>query len=334
MQIKVQSPLSVKFKNNKGAESDITGSIYGHLSHYYLRRYYSEIVLTRLVKASLSSLNNENLFKELYQDNLVSFLVKFIETGSLKCYLYLNKGICKRISSVSIKNTLTNYKEVEVNITSSNKSLYNQINAISSILANLLELTQKTSELSTKLLFKGDGLRSRVSSDQANPIADLVALTVASNVMVLDSKDTIETGIPANYSKTMLKDNFDLGISTLSATTGFPMSFFSGDFGGGIASTSTIENTRLFEAKEQFFYTYLYEFFLNISTEIEPKMTLSDRYSLNEIQSFLIAFEDNINVDETLLNLGFTLKGNSNDKSTNDSKQAENKKQNISIRNI
>ena len=40
------------------------------------------------------------------------------------------------------------------------------------------------------------------------------------------------------------------------------MSFFSGDFGSGIASTSNIENTRLFEAKEQFFYTYLFDFFL------------------------------------------------------------------------
>lgn len=302
--------FNTKFKNDKGAKSDTTGSIYEHLSHDYLKAYYSEVVLTRMVKASLSSLNNDNLFKELYQDNLVAFLVNFIQTGSLKCYLYFNRGLCKRISAVSVQEQLPNFEEVEVDIKCSSKALYNQISAVSSIMANVLELTHKTSELSTKLLFKGDGLRSRVSSDQAKPIADLVALTTAnSNVLVLDSKDIIETGIPANSSKTMLRDNLDLAISTLSATTGFSASFFSGDFGGGIASTSTIENTRLYEAKGQFFYTYLYGFFLLVDEKIEPKMTLSDRYSLNEIQSFLMAFEDKIDVDETLLNLGFTLKG-------------------------
>lgn len=304
------SIFNTKFKNDKGAKSDTTGSIYEHLSHDYLKAYYSEVILTRIVKASLSSLNNDHLFKELYQDNLVAFLVHFIKTGSLKCYLYFNRGICKQISTVSVKAQLVNFEEVEVDIKCSSGALYTQISAVSSIMANLLELTHKNSALSTKLLFKGDGLRSRVSSDQANPIADLVALTTAnSNVMVLDSKDTIETGIPANSSQTMLKDNLVLAISTLSATTGFSASFFSGDYGGGIASTSTIENTRLFEAKDQFFDTYLYGFFRLVDPAIEPKMTLSDRYSLNEIQSFLMAFEDKIDVDETLLNLGFTLKG-------------------------
>lgn len=321
---------------NKSTSKSTTGSIFQNLQqNNTLSDYYVNIVLSRLIKASLSTLNNKELFKELYKDNLILFLSAMIKTGSLKCYLYRDKkGIYKRMSTKSIKDVLTNYTEIIIDINHIDINLYTQIKAISVVLSNLIEVSLQTSELSTKLLFKGDGLRSRVSSEQSNIIADLVAITTSqNNVLVLDGKDTIENGIPTNSSKIVLKDNFDLAISTLSATTGFPMSFFTGDFGGGIASTNNIENTRLFEAKEQFFYTYLYNFFLYISEEIEPKMTLSDRYSLNEIQSFLIAFEDKIDVEETLLNAGFTLRGN-NDKSTNIAKETESKKQNIPIRNI
>ena len=320
---------------NKSLPKEYTGSIFQHLQQgNSLNDYYVDIVLSRLIKASLSTLNNEDVFKELYKDGLITFLSSMLKTGYLKCYVYKNKkGIYKRLSSNSIKNTLTNYTEVLIDIKGLNINLYNQIKAISLVLSNLIEVSLQTSELSTKLLFKGDGLRNRVSSDQATPMADLVALATKDNVLVLDGKDTIENGIPSNANKAILKENFDLAISTLSATTGFPMSFFSGDFGGGIASTSNIENTRLFDAKEQFFYTYLYDFFLYLSEEIEPKMTLSDRYSLNEIQSFLIAFEDKIDVDETLLNAGFTLRKN-NDKSINSVKQTESKKQDLPIRNF
>lgn len=321
---------------NKSIQTDYTGSIYQHLKqNISLSDYYINIVLSRLIKSSLSTLNNDKIFKELYKDNLITFLSTMLKTGSLKCYLYKDKkGIYKRMSGKSIKEILTNYTEIVIDIDNINTNLYNQIKAISLVLSNLIEVSLQTSELSTKLLFKGDGLRNRVSSDQSNPIADLVALTGSqNNLLVMDGKDTIENGIPSNSSKTILKENFDLAVSTLSATTGFPMSFFSGDFGGGIASTNNIENTRLFEAKEQFFYAYLYSFFLYISEDIEPKMTLSDRYSLNEIQSFLIAFEDKIDVEETLLNAGFTLRKN-NDKSTNTAQQTESKKQNIPIRNI
>ena len=324
-----------KIKNRSLAKA-YTGSIFQHLQQgNSISAYYVDIVLSRLIKASLSTLNNDTIFKELYKDGLISFLSSMLKTGSLKCYVYKDKkGIYKRLSSKSIKDTLTNYTEIEIDIRGLNINLYNQIKAISMVLSNLIEVSLQTSELSTKLLFKGDGLRNRVSSDQATPIADLVALTTSqNNVLVIDGKDTIENGIPSNSSKTILKENFDLAISTLSATTGFPMSFFSGDFGGGIASTSNIENTRLFDAKEQFFYTYLYDFFLYLSEEIEPKMTLSDRYSLNEIQTFLIAFEDRIDVDETLLNAGFTLRKN-NDKATNSTKQTEIKKQDLPIRNL
>jgi hypothetical protein len=299
---------------NKSTSTTTTGSVYQHLQQGALVSYYCNVVLTRLIKSSLSSLNNKEIFKELYQDNLIVFLITLIESGSLKCYVYKDKkGICKRISSTSLKDVLKNYTEIEIDITNANTLLFNQIKSVSYILANLLEVSLQNSDLSTKIIFKGEGLRTRISSDQSSVIADLVAITTTdNNVLVLDSKDILENGIPSNSNKTMLKDNFELATSTLSATTGFPMSFFNGDFGGGIASTNNIENTRLFEAKEQFFYTYLYEFFRFIGVEIEPKMTLSDRYSLNEIQSFLLSFEDKINVDETLLNLGFTL----NDKST------------------
>lgn len=294
------------FKNSK--KTITTTSQIASFDVNYLPQAYADVVLTRLIKSTLASLNYQELFEQLYRFGLVEFLKNMLQGSLFKCYIYVNgKGLAVAIHSQ--QQTYPTLKEIEIDLTKNKATdLYNQILMVGNSLSNLVIGSYNNINLSKSIVFKMDGARARVSQDQTDSTADYVAQKInESNVFTIDSKDSFENGIP-NVASDSQKNQMMLLFASLSTITGFPMSFFSGDFGGGIASTDNIEITRLFEAKELFYMEYLADFFNFISLDIKLKKTLSDMYTLAEIQSFMAVFEDRININETIKNLGFTLK--------------------------
>lgn len=272
----------------------------------FIEDFYVDIVASRLINSTLDSLSYIDLFKELYTFQLVDLLKKLFLEGTLLCYVYIDaEGIARAIHED--KKEYKTLKEIKIEITQSNV-LASQIKITAESLANLLTANYVNIGLSKSVVFKMDGARGRIGSGEQTSVAEYVAKSLRnSNVLTIDSKDSIENGM-VNLNVDSQRAQMMLLFSGLSATTGFPLSYFSGDFGGGIASTDNIEKSRLFEAKKVFFKQYLYSFFRYISLIIEPKQKLGDVYTLTEIQNFMISFEDKIDVEETIKNLGFTLK--------------------------
>ena len=268
---------------------------------------YTSVVIERLITATLGSLCKKEIFEKMYSYGLVSFLKYLIINGSLDCWVYSQGNKYLAITNKK-ENDFHLFIPKQVKIVGKATDLYKHIALVANSLSSLVNGVSTNITLSKSVVFKMDGVRSRVPADYTDAISKVVSDKINNNsILTLDSKDEILNGLPIANSDN-LKKQMELLLLSLSATTGFPLSFFSGDFGGGIASTTESEKSRLYDAKEQFFNRYLEPFFSFISFEIKPEKTLADSYSLAEIQNFLIAFEEKIDLDNTLTNLGFKLK--------------------------
>lgn len=300
---------------NKNGGTTADTSFYG--SVFNLQDGHTQIVLKRMISASLNSLGYKDKWTNLYKDNLVNALYLLISSGNLKGYLYLDKDNTaiafshekKKAGDLKIENI---FRELEVDLKQSNTYLYQVIYTLCCQVNKLLEVGADTITLSRIITFKIDGARKNISNDYLGGILNRIkeafniATTNKRSVMPIDALDTIE--LLQNNLANIDKTTKDTLASYFSTYTGFPASFFSGEFQNGLGSTSANEENMTYLAIESLFYGYLKQFFDLIDYRIRPVKDLNISLRLSKDLIDLANFDDKIDIIEIYKQLGIPLK--------------------------